>query len=240
MLKCEEEMERKDTELALLKARLLTLEGGRSSNVSRPKLPPISTDPVKVGTPLGQAQHGKALPVEPFTGERSDQLWEEWFPTLERAAFWYSRSEQEKLLQLAGYLRGKAQREWDLLKLSSKQSFDVAIKELGNKLNLDGKAIAAQGYCHLVQHNGESVVDFISQLERTSCKVYGHENMSMKTHNTLLYGQLHEGLRCNLLKSPAVSGAIGYTQLCVAARTEERRQNELSRRQHYQQEGGPK
>ena len=64
--------------------------------------------------------------------------------------------------------------------------------------------------------------------------------MSMEMRNTLLYGQLHEGLRYNLLKSPAVSGAIGYIQLCVAARTEERRQNELSRRQHYQQEGGLK
>ena len=62
----------------------------------------------------------------------------------------------------------------------------------------------------------------------------------MEMRNTLLYGQLHEGLLYNLLKSPAISGAIGYTQLCVAARTEERRQNELSRRQHYQQEGGPK
>ena len=84
MLKCEEEMERKDTELALLKARLLTLEGSRPSNVPRPKPQPTSMDPVELGTPLGQAHRGKAPPVEPFTGERSDQLWEEWLPTLER------------------------------------------------------------------------------------------------------------------------------------------------------------
>ena len=128
MLKSKEEMECKDTELALLKARLLTLEASPSSNLSRPKLPPISIDPVEVGTPLRQACRGKAPPVEPFTGERSDQLWEEWLQMLGRAAFWYSWSEQEKLLQLAGYLRGKAQREGDLLELSSKQSFDVAIK----------------------------------------------------------------------------------------------------------------
>ena len=105
MLKCEEEMERKDTELALLKARLLTLEGSRPNNVSRPKLQPTSMDLVELGTPLGQARRGKVPPVEPFTGERSDQLWEEWLPMLERAAFWYGWSEQEKLLKLAGYLR---------------------------------------------------------------------------------------------------------------------------------------
>ena len=84
MLKSEEEMEYKDTKL---EARLLTLEGGPSSNVSRPKLPPISIDPVEVGTPLGQARRGKVLPLELFTGEKSDQLWEEWLLTLEWAAF---------------------------------------------------------------------------------------------------------------------------------------------------------
>ena len=55
-----------------------------------------------------------------------------------------------KLLKLAGYLKGKAQLEWNLLEMSSKQSFDA---ELGNRLNLDGKAVAAQNYQYLVQHN---------------------------------------------------------------------------------------
>ena len=56
--------------------------------------------------------------------------------------------------------------------------------------------------------------------------------MSTETRSTLLYGQLHEGLRYNLMKAPAVSGATSYTQLCAAARSEEGRQLQLARRQN--------
>ena len=59
--------------------------------------------------------------------------------------------------------------------------------------------------------------------------------MSEDTRNILLYGQLNEGLKYNLIKSPAVSGASGYQQLCIAARNEERSQNDLIKRQQYQQ-----
>ena len=58
--------------------------------------------------------------------------------------------------------------------------------------------------------------------------------MSEETRNILLYRQLNEGLRYNLIKSPAVSGASGYQQLCIATKNEERRQNELMKRQQYQ------
>ena len=87
------------------------------------------------------------------------------------------------------------------------------------------------------QQAGETVSEFISRLEKTFRKAYGHENITADTRNTLLYGQLHEGLRYNLLKAPAVSGASNYTQLSVAARNEEGRLTELARRQHYQQDG---
>ena len=39
----------------------------------------------------------------------------------------------------------------------------------------------------------------------------------------------------DLIKSPAVPGASGYQQLCIAARNEERRQNDLIKMQQYQQ-----
>ena len=58
--------------------------------------------------------------------------------------------------------------------------------------------------------------------------------MSDKTRNTLLYGQLNEGLKYSLIKSRAVSGASEYQQLCIAASNEERCQSELLRRQQYQ------
>ena len=79
------------------------------------------------------------------------------------------------------------------------------------------------------------MAEFISRLEKTFHKANGHENITTKTRNTLLYGQLHEGLRYNLLKTPAVSGASNDMQLSVAG-NEEGRQTELARRQHYQQD----
>ena len=45
---------------------------------------------------------GKAPPVDLFTGESSDVLWEDWLPTLECTATWNNWTESEKLLHLAG------------------------------------------------------------------------------------------------------------------------------------------
>ena len=58
-------------------------------------------------------QRGKAPPIEPFTGEGSNVHWDDWLPTLEQAAMWNRWDDQEKLIQLAGHLHGKAQREWN-------------------------------------------------------------------------------------------------------------------------------
>ena len=55
--------------------------------------------------------------------------------------------------------------------------------------------------------------------------------MSLETTQTLLHGQLQEGLRYNLMKAPAVSGAQTYPELCIAAKNEEKRQVELKKRQ---------
>ena len=61
--------------------------------------------------------------------------------------------------------------------------------------------------------------------------------MSAETRDTLLYGQIQEGLTYTLVKSTAVSGARSYSELCLAAaRNEERRLTELHRHQHYQQD----
>ena len=57
--------------------------------------------------------------------------------------------------------------------------------------------------------------------------------MSSETRDTLLFSQLQEGLQYELVKAPAVSGAQGYQQLCLAARNEERRLLELDRRRQY-------
>lgn len=57
--------------------------------------------------------------------------------------------------------------------------------------------------------------------------------MAEETRNALLYAQLQEGLKYALMKAPAVFGAQGYQELCVAARNEERRLNELNSRKQY-------
>ena len=58
--------------------------------------------------------------------------------------------------------------------------------------------------------------------------------MSAETRDTLLHGQLQEGLRQEIMRAPAVSGAQSYRKLCLAARNEEKRPAELRKRQQYQ------
>ena len=54
--------------------------------------------------------------------------------------------------------------------------------------------------------------------------------MSTETKETLLYSQLQEGLKYELMESPAVSGAQGYKALCLAVRNEEKRLADLRKR----------
>ena len=63
------------------------------------------------------------LPIEPFAGEGVDMLFEEWLPSFERTATWNSWGEAEKLIQLAGHLRGKALKKWSLLGTADKAAY---------------------------------------------------------------------------------------------------------------------
>ena len=56
--------------------------------------------------------------------------------------------------------------------------------------------------------------------------------------DAFLHGQLHEGLRYDIVKGPAVSGAHTYKSLCVAAKQEEHRLEELQKRQQYRKPSG--
>ena len=60
--------------------------------------------------------------------------------TFERAAHW---TEEEKLLQLAGYLQKKALQEWNLMSETQKHSFKIAAKEMQNRLDPGSKTLAA-------------------------------------------------------------------------------------------------
>lgn len=94
-------------------------------------------------------RRGKVLLLDPFTGESLDVLWEDWLPTLELAALWNGWSDK-KLLQLEGYLQGKALQEWSLLSEGQKTTFAAATWSLHSKLDPAGQIVAAQDFRHVV------------------------------------------------------------------------------------------
>ena len=181
-----------------------------------------------------RARRGKAPPVDSFTGEEPDVRFDDWLPSLERAATWNSWTEEERLLQIAGHLRGRALQEWALLDDATKRSYTQAVESLRARLDPGSRVLAAQDFRHTKQEEKEPVASFICRLERTFQMAYGHDRMSAETRDTLLHGQLQEGLLHKLMQAPAVSGAQTYSELCLAARNEGKRLEELRRRQQYQ------
>ena len=63
--------------------------------------------------------------------------------------------------------------------------------------------------------------------------------MSQETGNVLLHGQLQDGLRYEIMKAPAVSGAQSYNELCLASQNEEKQLLELKKRLQYPQHSTP-
>ena len=161
-------LDEKNAEIAQLKVRLLscTLPSGcppspRSSGhfLSASRDTSCEKDEVNV-TPLLH-QRGKAPPVEPFSAEDMDEHWDEWLPTFERAAEWNSWTDAERLIQLAGHLRGKARQEFSLLTPDEKSTFAKTKISMRGKLEVESKALAAQDFRHSTQGTQESVSDYI-------------------------------------------------------------------------------
>ena len=198
--------------------------------------PPSSgrTVPASATHAPASSRKGKAPPFDTFSGEDPEIRLDDWVPSLQRASAWNGWTEEEELIQLAGSLRGRALREWTLLADSDRSSVKSGIETLRNRLESGVKAMAAQDFRHCAQREKEGVSDFICRLEKTFRLAYGYEAMSQETRNTLLHGQLHEGLVLRFMEAPSVSGATDYNCLCVAARNEERRQAELQKRRSYQ------
>ena len=171
---------------------------------------------------LGLPRRGKAPPVDSFSGESPDMLFEDWLPTLQRAAEWNRWSQRETLIQLAGHLRCRALQEWGL----PSALVEEATAAMGNCLDPSSRAMAAQDFRHA---KGESVSDFIRRVEQLFKLAYGKDGTSEETRGTLLHGQLQEGLIYDIMKAPAVSGCRGYKEVCLAARNEEKRLIELAK-----------
>ena len=106
-------------------------------------------------------------------------------------------------------------------------------EEISLQLDPGSWTLAAQDFRHTVQAEEKKVADFIRLLQCTFNITYGRGGMSAETCNTLLHGQLQDGLEYEPLRAAAVSGAESYKALCLAARKEEKWLAELIKRQHY-------
>ena len=80
----------------------------------------------------------------------------------------------ELLIQLAGYHKGHAFQEWNLLE---QEAYDMAVSISSSRLDPERKAVAAQDFWHLTQKESESVSNFIHQLELTFQLAYGSDGM---------------------------------------------------------------
>ena len=94
--------------------------------------------------------------------------------------------------------------------------------------------MAAQEFRHLHQGTTESISEFMRWLKHIFRIAHGKGMMATESREALLHGQTQEGLLLKLMESPAVSGALDYKSLCLAAKNEEKRLAELSRRYQYQ------
>ena len=186
-------------------------------------VPPSFVPKVQVSSQSKQTRRvGRAPPIDPFTGEEPTIRPDDWIPALERASKWNGWSAEEKLLQLAGHLRGRALEEWNLLSEQEASSYRLALANLRERLDPGSKVLAGQDFRHARQNEGELVSEYIRRLERAFQIAFGRDRMSTETRDAILYGQLQEGLRVSLMKSPSVSGALSYKELCMAAKNEEK------------------
>ena len=111
--------------------------------------------------------------------------------------------------------------------------FKMAVHNLREHLDPCSKVLAGQDYRHTVQTDNETVAGYICRLEKAFHIAFGNDKLGRETKETMLYGQLQEGLRLDILRSARVSGAMSYKELCMAAKNEEQRQAELKKRHNY-------
>lgn len=140
--------------------------------VDQGAIPPIVSSSLAGGgvatwTHEAHRRRGKAPPVSKFTGEDPEYILDDWLPLLERASQWNAWTEEERLMQFAGHLRGWALQEWNLPSDEERATFDTAVKNLCGRIDAGSKAVAAQDFRHLRQGDSESVSDLIRRLERT-------------------------------------------------------------------------
>ena len=122
--------------------------------------------------------------MDAFTGEDAEVHFEDWLPALERAAVWNGWSDEERLMQLAGYLRGRALQDWNLLAGTDRATYAAATQVLRARLDSGNRVLAAQDFRHAIQGDTEPVADYIRRLERLFQIAYGRDNLTTETRET--------------------------------------------------------
>ncbi len=121
----------------------------------------------------------RAPPVETFQGDSRGVKFEDWLPSFDG---W---SDQDRLLQLAGHLRGRALQEWGLLQATEKQTMDAAVENLQSRLDPGSRMLGALEFKHMSQMPREGVGEFITRLEKAFRDAYGREPLSKETGDAL-------------------------------------------------------
>ena len=164
----EEAIDSKDLEIATLKTRLLSQT---TSPLHEEHNSPGGS--MLTSTPAPSYHRGKAPPVDQFSAENEDECWDDWLPSFERAAEWNGWTNAERLLQLAGHLRGKARQEFLLLSEREKISFKNAVTAMRCRLETGSRTLAAQDFRHATQGFHEPASDYILRLEKIFRRAYG-------------------------------------------------------------------
>ena len=218
----------KDDEIAALKAQLAEQKRQRTPSSSD-----VDTVSISERQRSKDSRRGRAPPIDIFTGEDPSVRLDDWLPGLNLASRWNDWTPEERLIQLAGHLRGCAEAEWNLLSTDETRNFERANHNLRERLDPCSKVLAGQDFRRTVQTDNETVADYACRLEKAFRIAFGNDKLSKETKETMLYGQMQEGLRLGILRSPSVLGAMSYEELCMAAKNEEQRQTELRKRQDY-------
>ena len=98
--------------------------------------------------------------------------------------------------------------EWSLIAAEDRRTYTAAIESLRARLDPVNLIVVAQDFRHATQRDTESVEDFVRRLECLFQVAYGRDGMNSGAREALLYGQLHDGLKFELIQSPTVSGAV--------------------------------
>ena len=111
----------KDNKIVRLRAQLV--EQRHRTSVSSDEDTPMASESLQPR----EVRHGQAPPIDTFTGEDLAVRRKDWLPSLERVAHWNGWTSEEKVIQLAGHLRGRTKAEWNLLGDDDIRDFNAAV-----------------------------------------------------------------------------------------------------------------